>query len=318
MSSEQSKMTEFKDEATGLTIFAQPYQFSDEMMSEISAFTLTFDIKLKVKGSQFILLIVSLGKLFRGCSTKCFPESAVGSFGIDPLDKTKSHGMVVLPPRFEDILNHKNDKSTKRYLEMLAKQATGENFREYIEKWCSQSKIPALALSALRRLDMKPEDVIISESENVVFITVPKGVTLKLDDSEAYQIISRFEPETGKKLFFTVDGTLVIYTYRSYSNAMLKFIDHDLCKNVNALEIKIQNPQPVITLDDREKNPLNLSLFQLIGDLKITIGKYNGYWNSTHFERDMSVPYSQPPLVLNPCFRKPLKITIKDANLKNA
>ena len=93
--------------------------------------------------------------------------------------------MALLPPRFEDILDHKNDKSTRRYLEMLAKQATGENFREYIDKWCSKSDIPALALSALRRLDMKREDVIISESGNVVFITVPKGVTMKLDNSEA-------------------------------------------------------------------------------------------------------------------------------------
>jgi hypothetical protein len=261
-------------------------------------------------------MIVSLGKLFRGCATKCFPESSVGSFGIDPIDKTKSHGMVVLSPRYDDIVNHKDDKSTRRYLEMLATQATGDNFKEYIEKWCSESQYPAVALSALRRLDMSPDDVIIGDSDKVVFITVPKGVTLKIDNSAAYQIINKIEPEGGKKLFFTIDGTLAIYVDEGYSDAMLEFIDHDLCKNVDTLKITVHMPQPVKTLDDKEKNPLNLSAFQLIGNLNITLGKYEGYWDRARFTHDKSVKYSQPPLVLNPCFRKPLKITIKDANIK--
>ena len=97
---------------------------------------------------------------------------------------------------------------------------------------------------------------------------------------------------------------------------MLEFIDHDLCKNVDTLKISVHMPQPVKTLDDKEKNPLNLSAFQLIGNLNITLGKYEGYWDRARFTHDKSVEYEQPPLVLNPCFRKPLKITIKDANIK--
>jgi hypothetical protein len=51
MTAEQKLMKEFYDEETGLVIFAQDYQFTDETIPEISAFELTFNIKLKVRGS---------------------------------------------------------------------------------------------------------------------------------------------------------------------------------------------------------------------------------------------------------------------------
>lgn len=91
-----------------------------------------------------------------------------------------------------------------------------------------------------------------------------------------------------------------------------------MCKNVGTLKIILEDPQPLMTQNDKEHNPLNLSMLEIIGRLEIIIKKYQGYWKRLAWNniRDNSIPYIQPKLVLNPCMPKPKEIIIKDANVK--
>jgi len=79
---------------------------------------------LKVTGAQFIQMYIRLYNLLCNCTQRSFKDAKVYEFGIDPADYTKPHGARVLFHQMPDIINKKNNKSTKRWMENLAKQAT--------------------------------------------------------------------------------------------------------------------------------------------------------------------------------------------------
>ena len=167
--------------------------------------------------------------------------------------------------------------------------------------------------SVCKRFRMNVADLIIDEDEKVVFITVPKGITLDTENADVIFMHGE-EKKMGKKFFFIVDGTLKIYVNENYVENIHKFLWHSICKNIGTLKITIEDPQPLVTQEDKENNPLNLSMLDVIGRLEINIRKYIGYWKD--WKRYPEVPYVRPKLVLNPCMPKPKEIIIKDVNEK--
>ena len=264
-------------------------------------------------GAQFIQMYIRLYNLLCNCTQRSFKDAKVYEFGIDPSDYTKPHGARVLFHQMPDIINKKNNKSTKRWMENLAKQATEQNFREYVNKWFESSDLSPEIHSVCKRFRMNVADLIIGEDEKVVFITVPKGITLDTENADVIFMHDE-EKKMRKKFFFTIDGTLKIYVNKNFVENIHKFLWHSICKNVGTLKITIEDPQPLVTQEDKENNPLNLSMLDVIGRLEINIRKYTGYWK--YWERHPEVPYVRPKLVLNPCMPEPKEIIIKDVNEK--
>ena len=297
----------------------KPYEeYSADEIDGISNIQVRVKINLKVTGAQFIQMYIRLYKLLCSCTQHSFDGAKVADYGIDPSDYTKPHGSRILFHQVPDIENKKNSKSMHRFVETLAMQATGQNFRPYVKKWFESSDMTPEIHSICKRFEMNVSDLIISEPEgNVIFITVPKGVTMEIENADIL-FMNRIEEKINKTFFFTIDGTLKVDVYSNYSTNICDFMWNKMCKNVGTLKIILEDPQPLMTQTDKEHNPLNLSMLEIIGRLEIIIKKYQGYWKRLAWNniRDNSIPYVQPKLVLNPCMPEPKEIIIKDVNDK--
>ena len=293
----------------------KPYEeYSADEIDGISNIQVRVKINLTVSGAQFIQMYIRLYKLLCSCTQHSFDGAKVADYGIDPSDYTKPHGTRILFHQVPDIENKKNSKSMHRFVETLAMQATGQNFRPYVKKWFESSDMTPEIHSVCKRFRMNVADLIIGEPEgNVIFVTVPKGVTLDLENADII-FMHQEEEKMGKKFFFTIDGTLNIYVNSNFTKNIHAFLWDSIAKNVGTLKITLDDPQPIVTQEDKESNPLNISMLQIIGRLEINIKKYQSYW--TNWSRIHSIPYVQPKLVLNPCMPKPKEIIIKDANVK--
>ena len=110
-------------------------------------------------------MYIRLYNLLCNCTQRSFKDAKVYEFGIDPADYTKPHGARVLFHQMPDIINKKNNKSTKRWMENLAKQATDQNFREYVNKWFESSDLSPEIHSVCKRFRMNVADLIIGEDD---------------------------------------------------------------------------------------------------------------------------------------------------------
>ena len=262
------------------------------------------DVNMKVNGPSFINFIISLYKTFNNIAGKAFPKSTVKRYGIDPVDLTLSHGMEIWDKKYQDIIDRKNDKTTKTFVKNFAKQITGgqDNFRKYVDRYFDENKYDPHLYTILKMVGLKTSDVIIGKADNgVYFVDVPKGKTLVVDQKYKADNI-RYEVEKmDGSVFFTVDGTLDIRSEDIVCEHMKWFMDNLVSKTVRNMKITIGNPYEENPGGFEPDNILDLTMF-FIDRLQVVFKKRE----MKHGEK-----YIQPVIRY---IHKPKEIKVKDFN----
>lgn len=85
------------------------------------SFKVEVDVIMEINGPSFMSFIISLYKTFNNIAGKAFPKSSVKRYGIDPVDLTLSHGIELWDKKYQDIIDRKNDWTTKTFVKNFAK-----------------------------------------------------------------------------------------------------------------------------------------------------------------------------------------------------
>jgi hypothetical protein len=283
-----------------------------QYIENCSSFTIYVDVVLKVSGATFINFILNLWNAFNLCTQKAFPGAKTAKYGIDPIDKTKPHGIMMWTDKANNIANRKNDKATKNFVRNFMLQATGGFDNRQIDKYFSVNEYDPLIYDILNKVGLSAKEVIMSLSDNgVYFIQVPKGVTMSLQYAYQIQNIYKWLEKMKKNVFFTIDGTLELKVYRPSDEYIRDFLDSHCAKNKGKLKLYVESPYCDDTYEFKRNYLLDFSMFY-INELYVRFAKANGFYANGQMNYP---PYKQPKIILNRS-SKPKVLKITDGNDK--
>lgn len=295
------------DEWSGLMI-----KSGVQYIENCASFTAYVDVVLKVNGAAFIGFIMNLWNAFNICAQKAFPGSKTAKYGIDPIDKTKMHGMMMWKDKADNIANRKNDKATKNFVRNFMLQITGGYDNRIIDRYFNENEFDPQIYEILKKVALKANEVIISESDGgVYFIHIPKDVTLSIRNYYPIQNIYDLMKKMNKKVFFTIDGTLKINVYKPSDEYIRSFMDNYCAKNIGKVNIYIECPYCDDDFDFKRNYLLDFSMFY-IDELYVRFAKANGFYANGHMNYP---PYKQPKIIMNKS-SKPNLVKISDPNKK--
>lgn len=291
-----------KDQFSGLLI-----KTGEKHIEKCSSFTVYIETVLKVNSPTFINFIMNLWNVFNICAQKAFPGSKTAKYGIDPIDKSKMHGMMLWTEKANNIANRKNDNATKNFVRNFMFQIMGGFDNRIIDKYFSSNEYDPQLYSILKKLELNAKDIIISLSDNgVYFIDIPKDVTMSIHYSYPIQNIYEILKKINKKIFFTINGTLELKVHRPSDEYIRRFLDDNCAKNIGKVKVYVESPYCDNDYDFKKNYLLNFTMFY-INELYVRFAKATGFYANGHMNYP---PYKQPKLLFNKSsMPKVMKIT---------